>query len=74
MNIQDIVKKYLEENGYDGLYDPDNPCGCSKDDLFPCAYGNFPYKCKPGYRYKLDEDEWGPDIEGFGPVKKEVEE
>ena len=71
MNIQDIVKKYLEENGYDGLYDPDNPCGCSKDDLFPCGTCYFPFQCEPGYHCKLDADEWGEDEWGFGPNKEQ---
>lgn len=34
MDILDIVKKYLKDNGYDGL--GNDECGCSIDDLFPC--------------------------------------
>jgi len=70
MNLQDIVKNYLKDNGFDGLYNPDDPCGCSKDDLFPCACGFFPRDCNPGYRCKLDEGEWGEDQWGFGPDKE----
>jgi hypothetical protein len=34
MNIKEIVKKYLKDNGFDGLAG-DN-CGCGLDDLMPC--------------------------------------
>lgn len=43
MNVREIVKTYLEQNGHDGLCS--NSCGCDKDDLFPC--GNYPGGCKP---------------------------
>jgi hypothetical protein len=44
--IKEIVKEYLEKNGYDGLYGlPD--CGCSVDDLMPCDEPGV--NCAPGY-------------------------
>jgi hypothetical protein len=46
MNVKQIVKAYLTENGYDGLYDGDR-CGCRPDDLFPCD--SNPDRCKAGY-------------------------
>ena len=36
MKAIDIVKKYLKENGYDGLCHPDYECGCDIKDLAPC--------------------------------------
>ena len=33
MNVKEIVKKYLDENGFDGLCG--FHCGCEKDDLAP---------------------------------------
>ena len=37
MSIKEIIEKYLKENGYDGLCNPDISCGCGlKDGLFPC--------------------------------------
>jgi hypothetical protein len=37
MNIKEIVAKYLKENGYDGLVNPDIwKCGCHLDDLMSC--------------------------------------
>lgn len=48
MHVKEIVKKYLEENGFDGLYCED--CGCDKNDLISCdEYCGF---CSPGYRHK----------------------
>ena len=34
VTTQDMVIKYLEENGYDGLCGDE--CGCEIDDLMPC--------------------------------------
>jgi hypothetical protein len=46
IDVQGIVKEYLEEHGFDGLAADD--CGCSKADLFPCDgyFGN----CRPAHR------------------------
>ena len=45
MNIQEIVEKYLIDNGYDGLYS--EICGCEVGDLMPCGE---PRDCKAGYK------------------------
>jgi hypothetical protein len=45
MTVAEIVKKYLEENGFDGL--AGDECGCSKDSLFPCDFCNG--DCEPAY-------------------------
>jgi len=44
---KEIIKKWLKDNGFDGLYNPDIPCGCKADDLIPgeCDITN----CKAGY-------------------------
>jgi len=54
MNVKQIVKKYLADNGYDGLYAGE--CGCRRTDLFPCD--TDPGKCKPGY-IEWYKNEWG---------------
>ena len=36
MNVYEITKKYLIDNGYDGLFTDD--CGCLVDDLMPCDW------------------------------------
>jgi len=46
MTCKEIIKKWLDDNSYDGLFHDD--CGCSKDDLFPC--GSCFDQCEPGYR------------------------
>ncbi len=55
MNIKEIIAKYLEDNGYDGLCCED--CGCQKDDLFPCD--NPGEDCVPGYKWPAED----PDCE-----------
>jgi len=47
MNIQEIVKKWLEENGYDGLGSED--CGCELSDLMPCDEPHIS-DCAAGYK------------------------
>jgi hypothetical protein len=48
MNVKEIIKKYLEENGYDGLYYEGRPCGCCIDELLACD--SVCANCVPGYR------------------------
>ena len=52
MNVREIVKAYLIENGFDGLYNPDNQdgCGCKINDLFPCE--EIQDECCAGYLVK----------------------
>ncbi len=52
MNVHDIVKQYLKDNGFDGLCTED--CGCLIDDLFPCCQEGL-VDCVPGY--KLDAED-----------------
>lgn len=46
MNCKEIIKKYLIDNGYDGLQN-EAECGCKLDDLIPCD-GCFDM-CTAGY-------------------------
>ena len=46
MNLREIVKNWLKENGYEGLAG-DN-CGCELDDLMPCEQPGI--ECQPGYK------------------------
>lgn len=50
MTVREIVKKYLKENGFDGLWKGE--CGCEITDLWPCEdfMGNAPNNCSPGYK------------------------
>ena len=52
MDVGDIIKKYLEENGFDGLYSPAGDCACENSDLFPCC--ESPTNCKPGHKLPCD--------------------
>ncbi len=54
--IKDIIKTWLKDNGYDGLYDDE--CGCEIDDLFPCGEPNE--HCEAGYKIKFNHPEHGP--------------
>ena len=63
-DVLDIVKQYLIDNGYDGLYADE--CGCFVDDLAPCC--DYFGHCDPGYKVKMnDEGEIGW---GVGPKKE----
>ncbi len=54
MTVLDIVKSYLKENGYDGLYNPDALCACLRDDLAPCE--DYTMGCAPGYKKPCQPD------------------
>lgn len=47
MKAVKIILKYLEDNGYDGLYHDTGLCSCEKTDLAPC--GNITEGCMAGY-------------------------
>jgi hypothetical protein len=36
MDLRTLLKRYMEDNGYDGLFNPNSDCACEKDDLAPC--------------------------------------
>lgn len=47
--IEDIIKNWLKENGYDGLCNCELECGCLLTDFMPCDYPNFKM-CLAGYK------------------------
>lgn len=49
MTVIEIVKAYLTDNGYDGLYSEYGECACEISDLAPCC--DAISSCHPGYRY-----------------------
>ena len=60
MNVYEITKKYLIDNGYDGLFTDD--CGCLVDDLMPCD-GDCSY-CEAGYKMSAEEaDKLGYEVD-----------
>ena len=52
MEVSEIVRKYLAENGFDGLWNPDEGCGCELADLAPC--GEMESSCCAGYKRPCD--------------------
>jgi hypothetical protein len=63
--VKEIVRQWLKEHGYDGLYSTaydEDGCGCELDDLFPCDGGSFSLCslpcCRAGYRAKNEEGFW----------------
>ena len=47
MTVFEIVKEYLETNGFDGLCGDE--CGCGIDDFMPCCEVSVG-SCEPGYK------------------------
>jgi len=68
MNAKEIIKKWLADNGYDGLYSEE--CGCLIKDFAPCCedFGD----CIAGYKTKCDPETCHADGDCFfhvGPEK-----
>ncbi len=59
MTVQDIIKRYLTDNGYDGLFntDIDGGCACEIADLAPCQEVGL--DCKAGYKEPCNGDGYG---------------
>lgn len=53
-STQEIIKIYLENNGFDGLYNSTAECGCLLDDLMPCE--NPSPNCQAGYMAQGADD------------------
>lgn len=51
MTLKEIVREYLKEHGYDGLFS-EADCACLADDLFPCDSPRD--DCQPGHRLPCD--------------------
>jgi hypothetical protein len=66
VNVVNIVKLYLESNGYDGLYSDE--CACLKDDLEPC--GMMSSTCEAGYLQKDPDPEYDFVIGAHKPEDK----
>jgi hypothetical protein len=47
--VLEILKQYLKENGYDGLYDGEH-CHCHLCDLASCGC-IYPEDCRAGYQH-----------------------
>ncbi len=66
MTVGEIIKKYLDDNGYDGLCGDE--CGCSKDNLFPCGMASL--DCVPGYKCECNHECKNEYSDCFSTTKK----
>jgi hypothetical protein len=71
MNGIEIIKAWLEGNGYDGLYCDSLECGCFLKDLAPCG-GDGIGDCEAGYQCKCTDEMTGRLVDGIGPIKGAV--
>jgi hypothetical protein len=51
MEVVDIVREWLEKNGYDGLCNEE--CGCGLDDFTPCGY--IKNDCLAAYKHRKED-------------------
>lgn len=59
MNLREILKKWLKDNGYDGLcrpYEVFDECWCKGNDILGCPVDKDPGLCIPGYLSKDTPD------------------
>jgi len=65
LDVLNIVRKYIEENDFDGLHN-DAECACESPDLAPC--GAIGENCTVGYKVPCDcgDHDWhiSPNKEG----------
>ena len=64
--VEDIVRWFLKNMGYDGLYNEFGACACLVNDIAPC--GEIQGTCQPGY---LDDCHCGEHDWHITPIKKE---
>lgn len=51
--VLQIIRSYMEDHGYDGLYDP-GECACVLNDLMPCS--EVQSTCRAGYEHKCEPE------------------
>lgn len=49
MDVREMIEAYLKDNGYGGLFNPNEPCGCCLDELFRCDDEQGILACEAGY-------------------------
>ena len=64
--VEEIVRDWLIEHGFDGLFDGKG-CGCHVDDLMPCREPGSVI-CRAGYLQEVSDPEW----EGYTPIGPEM--
>lgn len=52
MDVREIIQQYLQNCGYDGLYNSEGECACEIGDIAPCE--SLSLDCKAGYK-RVDE-------------------
>jgi hypothetical protein len=67
VTVNDIVVKYLTDNGYDGLYNDD--CGCVITDLCPCF--ELSPDCHAGHKIPCPDGSCGEHDFHIGPRQEE---
>jgi hypothetical protein len=69
-SVKKIVKKWLKQNGYNGLYSESESCGCEMADLMPCGSDGIE-NCKAGHKKIVTEEMKAADPEGilYGEVE-----
>ncbi len=55
MDCKGIIKSWLKQHGFDGLYSEE--CGCEIEGLFPCDEEGA-LSCRPGYRKEGRADDY----------------
>ena len=63
ISVQQIMEKYLKDNGFDGLFNEDGECACSLgDELIPC--GELCVECQAGYKVPCSKSD---ECENYDP-------
>ncbi|MCP3680307.1 MAG: hypothetical protein GY782_08680 [Gammaproteobacteria bacterium] len=58
MNVKEIIIDYLKKNGYDGMVNEFEECGCELTDLYPCEVIHV-NECEPGYKKECSCEDRG---------------
>jgi len=76
-NVRAIVTQWLDEHGYEGLYNPLEPCGCGLGSLFVKKSCKNPGNCRPGHLVPADykwKQKFGNSCEYMYGAQKPKEE
>jgi len=50
IDVREIIREYLKDHGFNGLFNETDGCACEVDNLFACSCGYGPTgDCQPGH-------------------------
>lgn len=58
IDVSGIVRGWLEQHGFDGLFHAETECGCHLADFLICQDSGSFHECRPAYKFETKDGGW----------------